>query len=360
MVGAAIGGGMGGLSQGQGIGHAYDQAMQQGLMEGAGGLMLKGAKALAVSAGADRAMAKILGLKFAKNMRLGRNTVDQIENIGKVVNNHVKWAGSLDSLASKIGASKEVLNQETDRIVTEAGKIQKAVGVNLVPYEHTVNEAAKRAKDAAVAFNRGGFVPSIESTANTLLAKLPKMSSPDDVLAVRRLLLKEVDEKTGQRLWPEGTKQFRGWLYHDLNRNIKDALPTTAAKKFAENNFKVNKLILAEDAIEERLAKRATGQEGQRSLGAAFGALAKGSVLPSAGAAYGYSRHHSPVEAAAGALVGYGATRAIESTAAKSSAVLARQAVSKAASLPAVQRLIQISPTVARAIMAIRNTEPQQ
>jgi hypothetical protein len=327
----------------------YDAGIGQGLLEGVGGALTGktiSAVGRAAEKGVDASMAKLLGLRFAKNPKLGRATADQIEAITKVVNQHVGGAMSLPKLAAKIGAVKEGFNQSTEDL------IQNTAGAKLVPYDHILTDTAIRAQDIARATGREGYVKPIDDLYDVLAKKLPSNAVPKDILDLRRSLLKENDA-SGQAIWPAGTKKFRLILYHDLNSAIGKALPSDAAGKFVTNNAKVSKLILAEDAIKERLAKQVTEQEEKKGLGEVAIGAAKAGALPLLGAAEGFRESHSIGGTLAGALAGYGISRAAGSTAAKTAGIATRKGVAAAA--PYLARAAQYSPAAARALQVIGN-----
>ncbi len=362
MVGAAVGGGVGKAVETKAetgkvsAGQTYDAAVGQGLLEGAGGPLASkalGAAGRMAARGVDSSMAKILGLRFAKNPRLGRATVEQIEKIANVVNQHVGGAATLPKLAEKIGTVKEGLNQATEQIV------QNTPGAKLVPFDSIVTDTAIKAQDVARATGREGYVKPIDELWHTLLNKLPSNAVPKDILELRRSLLKENDA-SGQAIWPAGTKKFRLMLYHDLNDAIGKALPSIEASKFAANNAKVSKLIMAEDAVKERLAKRVTGQEARKTMGEVAIGAAKAGALPALGAAEGYRESHSFEGAVIGGAVGYAASRALTSTGTRSLGIGLKKAAAKA--LPYLSKAAQYSPAAARTLQAISDirSQPQQ
>jgi len=362
MAGAAAGGGIGKAIQTHAesgkvsAGQTYDATVGQGLLEGVGGpLTSKALSSLGkvAAAGVDSSMAKLLGLKFAKNPRLGRATVEQIEKIANVVNTHVGGATTLPRLAAKIGAVKESFNQATENL------IQNTPGAKVIPYDHIVTNTAIAAQDFARATGREGFVKPIDDTWQLLLKKLPSNATPKEILEVRRSLLKETDA-TGQPLWPAGTKKFRAMLYGDLNHAIKSALPPRESAQFGVNNYNVSKLILAEDAIKERLAKRVTGQEARKTFGEFAMGAAKAGALPALGAAEGFRETHSAAGAITGAAVGYGASRLAGSTGAASLGILTKRAIAKAA--PYLSKAAQYSPAAARTLQTINaiRSQPNQ
>jgi len=353
MAGAALGGSAGAAAQGKPAASVYDEGLKQGTLELAGGTILPkviGAAGRAAAAGVDASMAKLLGLKFAKNPRLGRATVDQIEKIANVVNQHVGGAATLPRLAAKIGAVKESFNQATEDL------IQNTPAAKVIPYDHIVTNTAIAAQDFARATGREGFVKPIDDTWQLLLKKLPSNATPKEILEVRRSLLKETD-LTGQPLWPAGTKKFRAMLYGDLNHAIKSALPPREAAQFGVNNSNVSKLIMAEDAVKERLAKQVTGQESQRSLKEVAIGASKAGGAAAFGAYEGYRETHSIAGAIGGGLVAYGAYRSLSSTAASSASIATRKAIAKAA--PYLSKAAAYSPAAVRTLQAINAIRSQ-
>lgn len=353
MVGAAAGGAAGKALQTKAetghvqAGKTYDAGLIQGATEFIGGTVAPKVIAkvgTAAAKSADSAMAKILGLKFASKTRLGRGSVEQLEAIGNVVNKEVKGGVTLNHLASRIGSTKESLIQATDDMV------QNASGSRLVPYESVVKQISNASQIAAKSFDRPGQAAAVKSLEDELLKKLPPNATVQKVLEVRRSLLRETDPTTGQALWAPGTRQFRNALYHELNRSMKSALPGEVATKFGQNNYKVSKLITAQQAIEERLARRVTGQEAERSLAEKAMHAGLHSALPAAGAYAGYQRE-GVAGAVGGAAAGYAADRALSSTAVKMAGIGVKRAV--AAVAPHAARLSKGSPAAARAIEAI-------
>jgi hypothetical protein len=359
MAGAAVGGAAGKAIETRAetgkvnAGKTYDAGVGQGLLEGVGGpLMSKalGAMGKAAEAGIDSSMAKLLGLKFAKNPRLGRATAEQIEKIANVVNQHVGGAATLPRLAEKISAVKEAMNQTTEHL------IQNTPGARLVPFDTIVTDTAIKAQDIARATGREGYVKPIDELYDVLLKKLPSNAQPKDILELRRTLLKESDN-SGQAVWPAGTKKFRLMLYHDLNDAIGKALPPEQAAKFASNNANVSKLIMAEDAVKERLAKRVTGQEGRKTAGEYAMGIAKAGALPALGATEGYRETHSLKGALIGGAIGYGGSRVLGSTATKSAGIGLKKI--GAAVLPALSKAARMSPAAARALQTISDIRSQ-
>jgi hypothetical protein len=338
--GAAAGGFVGSLARGDKASSAAVEGVEQGALEFVGGKLIPKLLAAAKPA-ADRAMARILGVPAAKN------TVAQIREIGNIVNRYVGGALTLDKLAAKVGAVKESFNKATDDLV------QNATGSRLVPAHSIIAAAQRNAEAAALAFNRSA--EPIKQLGHTLSQKLSANSTPQEVLAVRRLLLKEKDAASGQVLWPAGTKQFRTQLYHELNTGIKSALPADAATQFAKNNNIVSKLIAAETAVGKKLAKREV-EQGQSFL--AHAAKSPVAWAATAGGAEGYREHHSIGGTLAGAAIGAGAAKLATSTGTRSGIIAAQKAIAKAE--PALSVISKASPAVARAIEAIRSRPQQQ
>lgn len=318
-------------------------AAGQGALEYFGGqLAPKAIRAIGAKAlkSADDAMVKVLGLKFSKTQAI-RGSQEALRKIADTV----KGSTSLSALAEKIGVTKEGLTQATEDIV------QGSKGAKLVPYQSHVSDAAVRASDEALAFNQAGRSRAILETAEQLEKRLPPNATPKEVLDVRRQLLKEKDAG-GQPQWPAGTRQFRKRLYHDLNGAIGRALPPSESAKFVANNSKVTKLIEAEEAVSERLAKQTSGQESKKSLSEAAKHIAGKSILPAVGAEEGYRRTHSVAGAAIGAAMGAAGTAALSSTASKSAAIGGKRLISRAA--PSLAKAAEYIPSAARTMESIR------
>lgn len=348
-AGAAVGGAVGKAAESKldtGSVHV-GASLGEGALQGALSLIPGAAKGAGkvLSDASDKAITKILGLKFAKNAKLGRSSPEAIKQIAKIVSDHVGVTASLGKFASRLSTAKEALNTQTENIVNSA------VGAKLVPYGHMLYTAGVNAIDKARAFGREGNADAVDKLVDTLAKKFPDNILPKDALKLRRTLLQETDS-AGQTLWPPGTRDFRKQLYHDLNRGIGAALPPSDAAKFAHNNLHVTKLITAEDALQERIAKRLTGQEGA-SIGQRVMHAAAHGALPTAGAAYGYHETHSVKGAVIGAAAGYGATKAAEST-------LVRSAGAKTASklAEAAEKLkgpARVTPQAVRAYSAVKD-----
>lgn len=346
MAGAAVGGGIGKAIETHAetgktnLGQVYDASVGQGLLEAVGGqLVPKAIKAAGKAVNADKAMAKILGLRVSKKLSIP----EAIEEIGKVVNKEVGGAATLGHLGSKIASAKEALIQGTEHI------IQNTTGTRLVPWDKIVYDQGLKAIDIAEA--QGLPTKPIDTLVDVLQKKASANALPKDMLDIRRTLLKEKDA-SGQAIWPAGTKRFRQMLYHEVNAGIRSALPPKEAAQFAANNYKVSKLIMAEEAVTNRLAKRVTGQEGGRGgMEHAIG-IARAGALPVIGAAEGARETHSIKGAVAGAVIGYGASRGLGSTGAKSLGLGARKALEKYA--PRLSTASKAIPMVARALEAIQ------
>jgi hypothetical protein len=141
-------------------------------------------------------------------------------------------------------------------------------------------------------------------------------------------------------------------LYHDLNRAIQRALPPKEAAQFAENNYRISKLIMAEEAITKKQARREAGQAGESILGrVARSPIAWGAGV---GAGEGVREKRSLGGAVEGALVVGGLTAAGSSTAAKSLAIKAARNLA-----PGAAAVSQASPEAIRAQEAIRAIQSQ-
>lgn len=354
VVGAAYGGGVGEaarekqMGEKSSLGHQVGEAALQGGMEFVGGTVAprvlgKIGSMAAKSIDADSKMAKLLGLKITKR---GVNSKEAAEQITSLVNKEVKGYKDLGELQAKVTQVKEGYNQATDSLINTHSLTSRSIPWTNIVYRNGVN-----AIQEAEAFNRP--TKAIDELVDMLDKKITTPhAAPKDLLDIRRTLLRETDPASGQAMWPAGTKQFRTMLYHDINREIKDALPAQAAREFSTNNSKVSRLIHAENAIKAKNAKLFTGQiKPEESAAAEFGSKVVGAAkhsLPAIGAYEGYRQHHSVTGAVAGAAIGYGASKAIGSTA-------ARAAVARVA--PKLAAAAKHSPQAARALQALTEVQ---
>lgn len=314
------------------------EGVEQAILEGVGGtLMGKAAKGL--SASADRAMNRILGLRLSQIPKWERGNAEAVQEVGKVVNKEIKGAVSLDSLANKISKVKGSYNQALDNLVHINSPYSQTTALHQV----IDNRALKVANELELKGNKPA-ADQVLRVADTLRSRHPAFAKPDNLLSLKRILL---NEKEWESAGGAATKEFREELYHDMNDAIKSTLPKNAATQFGSTNRIINRLIIADKAVKAKRVSEALAPTEFKQIARKAAAPLAGASL---GAGGGYAETHTVKGALVGAAAGGLAGKAAESTAARTAAVLARRAGSKAAAAAA-----KGLPTTVRAIEAIQS-----
>jgi hypothetical protein len=346
--GATIGGAVGeagkelALSGGKSVKpwSVLESGAAQGGME-IGGQMAAGAAARIapkLMKSADEAMNKILGLKVSQLGKSAPKTEKSVLAVGRAVNDAVGGARSASVLRDKVGSAIGQLTDITEDIV------QNTPQGRLINFRSSLLRSAGKTIDEAKARNLSAQADAVRGMVKKLAADNKTNMTPKELLDLRRTLKREVDPTTGQALWPAGTKNFRNELYHEINRQIVRALPPKQAAQFAANNAKVSKLIIAQAAIESKLAKAATGLGKRELVGAGIGASEEG------------YRTHSLEGAARGAAIGAVLGKASSSTAIRSAAIAGRRALAS----PAVARVLERTPQAVRVAKTIDELSGKQ
>src|SRR5579864_2398688 len=287
-------------------GHIAIEAGKQAAIEATGQAGGRVLGELAKKVSPDIAMSRILGVSKA-SLKGGRADVEAVQQIGKIVNEEVKGAGSLESLASKIKIAKEAYNRQIE------DSVSTAVASKVTNLHQIIKDAVFAVTKKLQLQGKESAADAIGNLAKNLMSAHPENATAAELLAVKRAIRdKGFAQGFGKDLMRE--------LDHEINAAIVKALPPDKAAQFLKANTKVSNLIRAESAIQQKMLKEALGQHLKHAgIGAGLGAGA------------GYETTHSGKGALVGAVTGAVASRAASSVPGQFARLYAKKAISAAA-----------------------------